>query len=574
MNSKVKKLFSSAGPLLVISGVALYLRISHILDLRETPFFYHLSLDPLFYDRSALSILDGNYLLGNEVLNMGPLYSFFLAAIYAVFGHDLLAARIIQAVIGTLSCLLIYLIGRSSFDKKTALTASAMAAVYGPFIFTDGNLISESLVIFTNLLVIVFLIEAHERDGLFWWYLPGLLLGISAIIRPNVLLFAPLAILWIIFISRLEGTVKTGLYCLLFFAGTVTAIAPVTARNYLLTGDTVLITSSGGLNFYLGNNNNASGILTEPDFIRPDPAYEHKDAKEEAERRTGKNLKASEASAFWFRQGIDYIKNNPFQYLKLLGKKLFFLSNAYEVPDNLNYQFIKNFSSALSLPLLHYGVIFPLAVTGIIFSFTSWRRYLLLYLITASYIIFLLLFFITSRYRIPLAPFLILFASFALYRFRYFVKKKNYYAIAFFLILFSFTFVFSNIVPEKEKKRFEAQSHDALGSAYYQTNDLDAAIKEFETAAFLLPQNPHISNNLAWAYAASGKYLVKAKELSESAVKAKPENTSFLDTLAFVYYKMGNIKKSEALLKKALALEPDNANIKKRLKNLKKGQFL
>ncbi|MDH3976633.1 MAG: tetratricopeptide repeat protein, partial [Deltaproteobacteria bacterium] len=246
----------------------------------------------------------------------------------------------------------------------------------------------------------------------------------------------------------------------------------------------------------------------------------------------------------------------------------------YEVPDNLNYDFMKEYSSILSLPLIHYGIIFPLAVAGILFSLTRWHRYLLLYLIILSYVIFLMLFFITSRYRIPIAPYLILFASFALFSLVRFAKERNYNAIVLFFLIFIFAFLFSNIVPEEEKKRFEAQSHDSLGSAYYQANERDAATREFEYAIFLLPANPGISNNLAWVYAESGSNLEKAGELSRFAVRTQPKNVEFLNTLAFVYFKMGRLKESKALLKKALALEPENARVRKRLKNLKKGRFL
>jgi len=574
MASKTNKIIVDGVPLLLICTLALSLRIVYLVQFKETPLFHNLSLDPLFYDRSALSILDGDYLLGKKVLDMGPLYSYFLAAIYAVFGHDLFVARVLQALLGTLNCLLIYLIALNIFDKKVAFASAFMAAIYGPFIFTDGNLISESLVIFTNLFLILALIEARERDSFIWWYLSGLILGISAIIRPNILLFAPLAILWIIANMKVEGTAKTLFFCFLFFLGTITAIAPVTARNYLLAGDKVLITSSGGLNFYLGNNKDASGILTEPDFIRPDPAYEHEDARKEASRLSGKDLKASEASAFWFKKGIEYIRENPSHFMKLMEKKFFFLANAYEVPDNLNYHFLKKYSSLLNLPLLHYGIIFPLAMAGIFFSLKEWRKYLLLYFLSTSYIIFLLSFFITSRYRIPLAPYLILFSSFGLFRLWHFLKKKNYNAVFFFLLLFSLTFFYSNMDPEKERKRFEAQSHDSLGGAYYQEKKLDIALKEFEKAAHLLPNNPNISNNLAWAYAESGRSLDKARELSEFAVKAQPQNTGFLDTLAFVYFKMGWPRESEELIKKALLIEPENMDLRMRLEKLKKGRFL
>lgn len=574
MTSKANKFLLNGVPLLLICGLGLTLRIVYLLQFKETPFFDNLSLDPLFYDRSALSILEGDYLLGNRVLDMGPLYSYFLAGVYSLLGHNLFAARLIQACIGILSCLLIYSIGINVFGKRTALTATIISVLYGPYIFTEANLISESLVIFTNLLLIAMLIEAKERDSLYYWYFSGLLLGISAIIRPNILLFAPLVVIWILNLSKKEGWKRSIFFALCLFLGTITAVAPVTVRNYVIAKDMVLITSSGGLNFYLGNNEKASGILKEPDFIRPDPAYEHEDARKEAERLTGKKLKASESSSFWFHKGLEFIKNNPSKFLKLMKQKLFFLANAYEVPDNLNYDFMKRFSSVLRLPLFHYGIIFPLAVAGLLFSTFKWRKYFLLHLMTASYVIFLLLFFISSRYRLPMVPYLILFASFGLIHFLDLAKEKKGFPLILFLIVLSLTFLYSNKVPEKEKLRFEAQSHDSLGSAYYKENHLNKALEEYEKAASLLPGDPGISNNLAWAYTKKRINMDKAKALAQFAVKSKPQNTSYLDTLAFVYFRLGMVRESRSLINRALALEPNNVELRLRLEKLRNGQFL
>src|SRR5262249_33998938 len=131
-----------------------------------------------------------------------------------------------------------------------------------------------------------------------WWlFAGGFLLGLTALMRENILVAAPLFFLWAVWPragadERGAPTAGGGLRASLIagavlFAGTLLPILPATIRNAVVAKEFVLITSLGGENFYTGNNDVASGRYTPPPFVRPDPQYEHEDFRREAAKRAG-----------------------------------------------------------------------------------------------------------------------------------------------------------------------------------------------------------------------------------------------------------------------------------------------
>jgi 4-amino-4-deoxy-L-arabinose transferase-like glycosyltransferase len=525
VNKFIIRPFSIFGGIVATVFLALALRLFYFFQFKKTAFFNNLSLDPLFYDSAAQKILTGDFGFGKEIFDMSPLYPYFLSIVYTIFGHHLSAPRLIHFLMGSLSCILLYLLGKRIFNKQVGLISALTVALYGPFIFTEGNLVAEPLVLFLNLLLLLSLIKSADQARITLWFMSGILLGLSAIIRPNVLLLLPLIIIWI-------GTLKTSFdtpilikAIALFIFGTILAISPVTIRNYIKGGEFVLISSSGGMNFYIGNNPKATGTLTEPDFIRPNPEHEHSDARKEAIRRAG-------------------------------------------------YQFMKNYATVLNLPLFHFGIIFPFAVLGLIVSTPLWRRCLPVYLIVVSYMAFLLLFFVTSRYRLPIVPFLILFSSFGIFQLWQYLSNKNFKKLGVSSLLIIIFAIFSNQDVGEAKLNFNAQSYMGLGNATFAENNTDDAISAYEKAYGLLPANPDIQNNLAWAYATKEINLEKAYELARNALKARARDTNMMDTLAFVHFRKGEMNEAKKVLYKALTLEPKNKKIKKRLSNLEEGLFL
>jgi predicted membrane-bound mannosyltransferase len=105
--------------------LAFALRLTYVLQLRSSPLFEHPQMDELYHDQWAQAIAAG------ETFNQGPyfrapLYPAFLGAVYAVFGHDYLAARVIQALLGSLSCGLLFLVGRLVFSRVIGAVAGVI----------------------------------------------------------------------------------------------------------------------------------------------------------------------------------------------------------------------------------------------------------------------------------------------------------------------------------------------------------------------------------------------------------------------------------------------------------------
>jgi hypothetical protein len=86
----------------------------------------------------------------------------------------------------------------------------------------------------------------------------------------------------------------------------------------------------------------------------------------------------------------------------------------YEVPQNMNYYFIREFSPILRLPVLAFWFVAPLSWLGLWWSRGRWRELLPLHLAMLSYYVATFVFLITARYRIPIVPALMPFAAFAL----------------------------------------------------------------------------------------------------------------------------------------------------------------
>ncbi|HLF19964.1 MAG TPA: tetratricopeptide repeat protein [Bacteroidota bacterium] len=62
-----------------------------------------------------------------------------------------------------------------------------------------------------------------------------------------------------------------------------------------------------------------------------------------------------------------------------------------------------------------------------------------------------------------------------------------------------------------------------------------------------------ILNNYSYSLAERGLQLERALDMALEAVKAEPENASYLDTLGWIYYKLGKLREAEQYIAKAVA---------------------
>ena len=85
---------------------ALAVRLVHVWQMRATPFFSVLLGDSRGYDEWARRIAAGEW-IGRDVFYQAPLYPYFLGVIYAVADTISCSSAIVQALIGSASCVLL-----------------------------------------------------------------------------------------------------------------------------------------------------------------------------------------------------------------------------------------------------------------------------------------------------------------------------------------------------------------------------------------------------------------------------------------------------------------------------------
>ncbi len=487
---------------LVIFILALGIRLLHLLQMKAHSPFYDLpAVDGALYDAMGQKIAGGDW-LGTGVFFVNPLYPYFVGFIYAIFGHSYTILKLIQVVIGSANCVLVFAVGRLVFHRAVAFIAGAMAACYALFIFYDELLLSESLTVFTVLLALLMLLRIQEKPTFLRFVLAGLCVGFSTISRPTVL--PMVAVIYAAYVLRKEPKFALLKRLLVFALAFICVILPVTARNYVAGKDLVLITSHLGLNFYLGNNPEADGRFTIPGFIPRTSADSPEDQQtfftSYAEKETGRKLRPSQVSGFWLRKGLDYIKSQPGKWVQLVFRKTMLLLNEHEISDNQNYYQSKKYSSILRLPFISYGFVCPLALLGMVLCAAGWRKLLPFYLFVILYGGSLLFFFISSRYRMPMVPFLILFAACALHWLWQTLLHRDYLrgAKAALLLVLLLFLVHNNTYGGSKNPTYMDLFN--VANKYKAKGLLDDAVRNYLESIRRSPDYISSHNNLALAY--------------------------------------------------------------------------
>ncbi|HEV8337337.1 MAG TPA: hypothetical protein VGR67_13045 [Candidatus Polarisedimenticolia bacterium] len=408
----------------ILAGLALFLRLVYIFRLSGTPFYYPDRLDPLFYFSWAREIAAGHW-IGDKIFIQSPLYAYLVAIFLKILGERWIfpLLQIAQALFGVATCLLMVRIGRRVLGETEAWIGGFLVALYGPFLFYEGMVMKTFLSTFLTVYLID-LFQRSEGTRRKQLVLAGLVFALTSLVRDNFVLLFPLLIVGLCLAFPSIPSRARLRACLLFTLGAAAGILPVTVRNYYVGREFALLTTGGGEVFYIGNNADANGRYLPPPFVHADPMHEHDDFIAKASELAGRELTPGESSSFWLRQGLSWIASNPGAWMRLLVRKLIVFWNYYELPDNYNYYEVRQvllqpLSVAglilyLPLTLMTFSLVAPLGLLGIALTWRRWRQLLLIYLILFGYMGTVLLFFNFSRFRVPIVPFLCLFAGAAL----------------------------------------------------------------------------------------------------------------------------------------------------------------
>ena len=169
--------------------VALALRIAYLIDISDSPQFNYPMLDQYWYDSKARDVLAGDLLARTSSFRV-PLYVYFLAGCYLVFGHSYVAAVLIQMFMAAVACGLVFLITKRIFGILAGVTAGLGLAFYRMAIYASGELLPTSLLLICVLAATYFVLRSVEGQRLRDGALAGFLLGLAFLTRPDVLPFA------------------------------------------------------------------------------------------------------------------------------------------------------------------------------------------------------------------------------------------------------------------------------------------------------------------------------------------------------------------------------------------------
>lgn len=168
--------------LLFIFIVALVYRALYFYAIWEHPLFGNPVIDAQQHHAWAQRISSGS------VLGQGPddvfkpyLYPLLLGGIYYLTGPSPVIVQWMQFLIGSISAALTGWLGYILFRRKIGLAAGFIFALYAPFVFFEGQLLSPAISIFLNLIVTLLLISPVPS-----WGKAGAVGGIAAGFRPDV----------------------------------------------------------------------------------------------------------------------------------------------------------------------------------------------------------------------------------------------------------------------------------------------------------------------------------------------------------------------------------------------------
>ncbi len=110
---------------------------------------------------------------------------------------------------------------------------------------------------------------------------------------------------------------------------------------------------------------------------------------------------------------------------------------------------------------------------------------------------------------------------------------------------------------KKPKKRHWTLFY-ARGVSRERLKNWTDAESDLKMALKLSPDQPLVLNYLGYSWVDQGINLKRAMDLIRKAVKLKPDDGYFVDSLGWAHYRLGNFKKAAQQLERAVELRPDD----------------
>lgn len=578
-------------------------------------------IDPVFDSRYYFDLAQ-RLSLGqgwpSDPLFFGALYPALLSGLFRLAPAQPLTVQIAQSVLGLISLVLLFVAVRRCFGRTAAHASAALYTLSGPILAIENVVLMESVMLF--LATTALWLWSDRRFGSVQYPLIALAFGIvsglmsvgraSFLLLPLAALLLPVNRLWSLAATR--PTPATGRYRLLVPAliilGTLLPLIPQTIHQSRATGQFQFLTLNGGINFYIGNNPHARGIFSDP----PDSDFNDDfTARRAASIQVGRELTLAESSRYWMRRGLDFIRQDPQDALRLFARKALLFFAPREIPQLYTFDALADVALPLQLALVRGAWILPLAALGILAVARQGTRRgkprpahggrtALVPWLTLIGIVWLqmIVFFATGRYRIIAWPALLGLAGagvaygIAELRTRRWLPLS---AVALVILLLHLT---PPSYPAEKARAFDAytvglrqtqrgnlseglawyrqaieispnygEAWHGMGSVYYQMARLPDAVRAYHEALQRMPQSAITHYALGVTYHQMGKDQQAIVAL-QNAVRLNPRNTDYRNHLGLALARVGRFDEAANEWRAVLRLDPDHRGAHENLRRI------
>jgi hypothetical protein len=328
-----------------------------------------------------------------------PGYAFYLAGVFLLFGKSVIAAKLMNVVLGTVTVLLAYLTAKTLFNARTARITAALLSFYPYFLAYTGDLLSETFLTFMLAAAVYLIVRASARPSWKNAAAAGILVGLTGLTKSTSLPFFLLACAWLWWRT---GKFRTGFTVGIF---TLLTIAPWTLRNYYHYDKSYIMpVNTPWYSLYGSSCDEALWPESLPE--RDSPSTD--DITAPAIPKDWGYVSAlplPERDKYCKEKAISWIRANPGKFRTLLYERALHFWRLYPI---MAWPWQKHLAMATS------GVYIPLCFLGLAAAWRRFRETSLLLALFASYTAVHVFFVVTLRYRVPIDTFVIMAAALAL----------------------------------------------------------------------------------------------------------------------------------------------------------------
>lgn len=543
------------------------IRLIALTRLTSSPFLFPSGGDMHFYDDWAQQILHGRFTDHFAFYGL-PLYAYLLAFLYKLFGYNPFWPSFLQISLDAGTATLLYKIAVQIF-QTTNESAENRARVIGILtalgwaFFVPAQAYSVILMptaagVFVFWFLVWQIIKSTYAPSPCRCLAYGAFVGVTAMGIATILFLVPLLLAALILkpptdpADRSPWLPRSAAVALLFL-GLAAGTSPCWIHNYWVARDPVFLSAHSGINFWLGNNPEATGYPHFPGLHTAQAAM-LKDSIDVAEAAAGRNLKRSEVSDFWSAKARAYIRSEFGGWLKLVGRKLVNFWNAFEY-DDINI-IAKLRGSGVIFPGLHFGLVAAFAIPGICLSI---RQFPAARWIAAAILLHLaavLPVFVTERYRLAAAPGLLLFAAAGIWILWENCAHARVKMVAGYLAALAAAAMFVTW-PQRDPALWALKYYNS-GSQALDLQQWPVAQKQLERAHAYAPGSTEINLALGNLWLQQ-QNLPLAETCYQAVLRMDPRHKAALNNLGVVALSGKEWESAANYFRAALAVDPDDA---------------